>query len=1666
MPDAARLQVRVEADTSAAEQGLKSLGQQVNSFGESIRNGLGIGAGIAAFETGLHALETGFGALKSSVIDFNQTLGMAQVTFLHYFQGNQAASDAFLASLKEFANVTPFEFKDLVPLAVKLQNANINAKDIIPTLKAIGEASSATGQLSTFSLDRINLALTQMSQTGHVTGQDMRQLTEALVPAWQILADATGKPIPVLQKLVSEGKISADEYLDAFRKFYASTGFMDAAAKTLSGAMSTIRDVGTQAFADMGRSIYDFATVGANQLATFLQGDQFKVWVEVGKEAVAGLVDAFKGMLAALEPLTSGISEAFKRATAGDFSGALEALTNGVKAQLGVIWDTVTAFASKMIGAGSNLIQSFADGMLAGGFAAIQNAMDVITSFIASVLIGNSPPPAGPLAQLDVGGANAAKSWAEPFGLVLKAGVGTAVQAAAGTINQLKDAAIGVSGQIRDVTDQLQAVDAAMRPIKDSIDAIKAGFTAQKQAIQDVADATKDRYATAIQAVRDQIDTIKTAHQQAADAVQKQIDDIRDRYGNDIEAVKEAIGSIKDAYGEAEGAIQRQIDLLKDTYTSAIDGVRNQIARITDAEQAQLAPLERQLQIMQDANKYLKERQDAERSIANAKTQQLMLDALGDPKLRAQLAGQLAGLGVEQQRVDLAKDLADAQKKLSEAGLSPLERQSLQLKIQQLEIQEKLAAMVDTTRLAEATRQSELESAQEKQLATTRAITEAQQKLAEIPIEQNIAKIKAAAEAALEPLQRNLKSLESEQKQALDPLQTRLRNLKTEEQGLLQPLQQRLHDLERDQKAALDPLTQHLRDIKRDEQGALAPLEQQLRGLQKESDQWGRGFSAALKDVDRQQREAVGPLQQQLDLYQHQKDALTEQKQELEGIKARISEAIQLQQQAEREAKAAAGNVPNAPANRTFTADPTAGLNAEAVKARGAELAKNLGEGMTTWFDQHKTEIAERVVGFFVGGLIGGPIGAIAGAAFLPEFLDKLQAKLKERGFDAQPFIDAIGDSLHTGDYSKPAFEISSGITFAITRLPWTISKAIWGVISSAWSNEPGDANSVARAILSGIGDGIKRMAIADLIDLGAVARGIFVGVGDALRTMTAEISKESAIIGTAIWDGIIEGLRAGFVAVDDFLRTTIGTLTGIFETMLGIASPSTVFHGYGVDIMDGLQGGLTAGWERVKKWWEDLPVNIQTAFGWSGGSFTWVADLKAMGSRLLENIWDGLNEYWMQFSKWWTDLPVHIQEAFGWTGAALSWVGDLKAIGSKMLENIWDGQNGYWGQFSKWWADLPKNIQTAFGWSGNALTWAADLLAIGKAILTGLWSGIDAYWQQNLEPWWKNLKSSIFVALGLGAAYAGAAVDWLKEAGRQVLKSFYDGLNELWGTEGDPATVKGLLKVITDWIPQWIKDALGVKSPSQVMHGIGHNTMQGLIDGLRSKFPDLQATIKEAMSHISSWAGVNFGSGSIPDDALDGLLQTAIQIAGVGQDWFAGLRWLVDHEDASHDPSIQNPSPVIVNGVNYGHATGLGQLLPGTFQGNRDPSLPDDITNPLSNLVAMIHYIQGTYYSTGRDLGWIMEHWAERGGYATGGWAGLHGPELAWLGERGPEYVVPNDALRPGGAGSGAINLTVNVSVGTSLASRREIEEAVVVGVTEAVKRQRLSPTVLRQGF
>src|SRR3990167_1631929 len=114
----------------------------------------------------------------------------------------------------------------------------------------IGFAGAAMGGNSQM-IDRVTLALGQMSAKGKVSGQEMLQLTEAGIPAWRYLAVAVGVSTAEVQKMTEKGLIPADKAIQAIlagmREDFG--GMMENQSKTAAGAISnlvdTMEEIGT-----------------------------------------------------------------------------------------------------------------------------------------------------------------------------------------------------------------------------------------------------------------------------------------------------------------------------------------------------------------------------------------------------------------------------------------------------------------------------------------------------------------------------------------------------------------------------------------------------------------------------------------------------------------------------------------------------------------------------------------------------------------------------------------------------------------------------------------------------------------------------------------------------------------------------------------------------------------------------------------------------------------------------------------------------------------------------------------------------------------------------------------------------------------------------------------------------------------------------------------------------------------------------------------------------------------------------------------------------------------------------------------------------------------------------------------------------------------------------
>lgn len=157
--------------------------------------------------------------------------------------GSAKAADDFVRQLWDFAARTPFEFEGIANAARQLLAFGFQAKEILPLATAVGDAISALGG-GAVEIDRVIRALGQMRAKGKVSAEEMMQLAELGIPAWEMLAQAIGTSIPEAMDRASKGAIPAAVGIQAIVEGMAKrfAGSMEMQSRTLLGQWSTFRD--------------------------------------------------------------------------------------------------------------------------------------------------------------------------------------------------------------------------------------------------------------------------------------------------------------------------------------------------------------------------------------------------------------------------------------------------------------------------------------------------------------------------------------------------------------------------------------------------------------------------------------------------------------------------------------------------------------------------------------------------------------------------------------------------------------------------------------------------------------------------------------------------------------------------------------------------------------------------------------------------------------------------------------------------------------------------------------------------------------------------------------------------------------------------------------------------------------------------------------------------------------------------------------------------------------------------------------------------------------------------------------------------------------------------------------------------------------------------------
>ena len=302
--------------------------------------------------------------------------------------GSAEKARSFLEELDAFAARTPFELPGLVDASRKLLAFGFQAKEIIPTMTAVGDAIAALGG-TTDEVNRVIRALGQMQAKGKVTAEEMTvQLAEIGIPAWRYLAEAIGVSIPQAMKMAEKGLIPAAVGIRAIllgmtRDF---GGAMQTQSRTMIGIWSTAKD----------QMRYVLRALGLELIETFRI-----------KELLIGFTNAlgfFAEQLRRARQEGGGLGLALTRAFSPEVRLLIIALTGAVIGALTpafilaakAIWATVVALAPLMIkGAAVALAayviyKAWADA--GGGIAAVAVFMVRVAGSVVNILSLLIPP--------------------------------------------------------------------------------------------------------------------------------------------------------------------------------------------------------------------------------------------------------------------------------------------------------------------------------------------------------------------------------------------------------------------------------------------------------------------------------------------------------------------------------------------------------------------------------------------------------------------------------------------------------------------------------------------------------------------------------------------------------------------------------------------------------------------------------------------------------------------------------------------------------------------------------------------------------------------------------------------------------------------------------------------------------------------------------------------------------------------------------------------------------------------------------------------------------------------------------------------------------------------------------------------------------------------------
>ncbi|EAK8894893.1 tail tape measure protein [Listeria monocytogenes] len=259
---------------------LKGLGNIAKNTGSLIKNGLvsgfnaarsaAKGAGAGMREALKNSVERPAEQARFSILKLAAAFGLIAATknvvgsaigrvdtidtatkSLTVLTGSAKDAQLVMKDLTAAIDGTPIALDAVALGAKKMVAAGMKAANVKPVFTAIADAAYGVGNGSE-SIDQMTDAISALQASGVAYADDINRLVDAGVPAWQILANSTGKSVGEMKKYVSEGSLESTKAIAMLTKGIeeGTTGMAGNTAK-MAGLAKTAGNTISGSFANM-----------------------------------------------------------------------------------------------------------------------------------------------------------------------------------------------------------------------------------------------------------------------------------------------------------------------------------------------------------------------------------------------------------------------------------------------------------------------------------------------------------------------------------------------------------------------------------------------------------------------------------------------------------------------------------------------------------------------------------------------------------------------------------------------------------------------------------------------------------------------------------------------------------------------------------------------------------------------------------------------------------------------------------------------------------------------------------------------------------------------------------------------------------------------------------------------------------------------------------------------------------------------------------------------------------------------------------------------------------------------------------------------------------------------------------------------------------------------